>query len=92
MKFKFPENSVWFYGNNNYKVFVPYDLVKSFETFAKKNKIAIKFTGSYNYINKNKKLKDRNNGIQRDGKDYIIKRENKDLIISYLKKAYKEIN
>ncbi len=92
MKFKFQDFSVWRLSGDEYKVFVPFQLVDNFEKFVKKNKFNVKPCCLYNYIDKNKKIKDKNNGILREGKDYIIKRENKDLIISYLKKAYKEIN
>ncbi len=90
-KFKFPDSTVWFLRDDNYKVFVPFDLVSRFENFAKKNKFDIRVCGVYNYIDKKKRIKDRNEGILGDGKDYIVKREFKDLIVSWLKSAYKEI-
>jgi hypothetical protein len=90
-KFKFPDSSVWFLYGEGYKVFVPFDLVVGFEKFVSKNKFEAKPCGVYNYTSKQKKTKDRNEGILADGKDYIIKRESKDLVISWLKSAYKEI-
>jgi len=91
-KFKFPDSTVWFLTGDEYKVFVPFDIVKDFEKFVDKNKFAIKKCGVYNYTNNKKRINDRNKGILADGKDYIVKRESKDLIVSWLKSAYKEIN
>ena len=90
--FKFPESTVWFVYGDEYKAFVPNELVKDFQKFADKNKFVVKVCGAYNYTNMKKKTKDRNDGILREGKDYIIKKDIKDNVVAWLKSAYKEIN
>jgi len=80
MKFNEKED-IWPYFGDTYKVYVPKALITEFEDWAKKNKIDIKISATYNYSH-------RKNFVARD---YIVHKDHKTLIKRWLKKSYKGI-
>lgn len=88
---KFDNKTVWSFGTNKIKVFIPTELISGFNVYCKKNNIKPVETGSYIYQGKNKSKKDKKNMTLNEGKDYILYRKYKEDLIKWLTRSYKEI-
>jgi len=87
---RFKNSDCWKYFDDTYKIFVPSVLIKPFEQWTKCNYFEAKMDATYNYLSSRVKKKTPNAEMH-EGKTYIIKSDNVETILKWVKARYKEI-